>query len=89
MHCCHRHHKYIEPTKPEQRGLSNLDYLELLNEIEDMRRHAEQAHKRSQWMCNLFHDWRKVVDREFDGHAVCHRCGKYKPTSWANPGGLY
>lgn len=87
-HCCH--HKHVEPTKPAQRGLSNLDYLELLSKIEEMRAHAKNAHEKEQWKCKYFlHDWRKVVDGDYDTHALCHRCGKYKPTAWANPGVTY
>lgn len=89
MSCCCQHQR-VAPTKPEQRGLTNLAYLELLDTIDEMKVHADRVHKRWQWICRYFwHDWRKVVDDEYDTHAVCHRCGKYQPTSWANPGGVY
>jgi len=82
MSCCHCNHKHVEPTKPPQGRLSNLDYLDLLSRIEEIRAHAERVHKKEQWKCKyLFHDWRDTVDQDYDTHAFCHRCGKYKPTS--------
>ncbi len=88
MSCCSCNR--AAPTKPPRRGLKNLEYLELLSKIDQMVAHAKEHHLKEQWKCKwLFHDWRKVTDADYDTHAVCHRCGKYQPTSYANPSMVY
>ena len=80
MSCCH--HNHVDTSKPQKGNLSNLAYLELLSKIEEHQKHAEAHHKKEQWKCKyLFHDWHEIIDDDYDKHAVCHRCGKYKPNN--------
>lgn len=87
-HCCH-HKKVKEPTKPEQGSLNNLAYLELCTEVKEAQIHATKYHPNDLWKCGFAHSWIKIIDQDYDTHRVCERCGKYKPTSWANPGIAY
>jgi hypothetical protein len=75
---------YKEITKPPQRSLSNLDYLDLLSQIDEIKAHAKRVHEKELWKCKyLLHDWRKIIDRDYDTHAICHRCAKYKPVAYS------
>jgi len=79
MSCCHCNHS----NKPYKGNLSNLAYLELLSKIDDFKTHAERVHKKEQWKCKyFFHDWRDIIDDDYERHQVCHRCAQYKKPEW-------
>lgn len=78
MSCCSCSHTTALPTKPSQGSKTNLEYLELLQKLDEIKKHAIATHKKEQWKCRFFHDWREFIDLSYDTYRYCHRCATVK-----------